>query len=742
VINMSLGSPFGRASDPSAVAATNAAAAGIVVVASAGNSGSNPYITGAPAAGDGVISVAAIDSSVSFPAARLGLSSGSPVTAINANGADLPAGPLPIHVLRNPDGTVSLGCNGIGAGGEPLSGSTPGEYGAQNVAGKIVVTLRGGCARVARAVHAQQAGAAGVIMIDTSVSFPPFEGEITDNPDIPGHEYPVTIPFLGVRGVLGPGATEDADRVVAADGSTTTLDPGTLANPGFRRLGSFSSGGPRNGDSAAKPNVAAPGVSILSTAAGTGSGGKRISGTSMASPHVAGVAALVRESHPDWSVEDVSAALQNSADPPAVDGYRLTRAGSGLVDAAQSVSADVVALGDGVVAEDAEGNPVGFPTASLNFGFAELGADYSGTRTLTVRNHGGADVTLTLDSEPSPQSRPASIALGATSVTVPAGGQATVDVTLNVAAATVGGTFATNQFAFREVSGTVTLTSGERLLRVPYLLVPRALSNAEASLDGPLTASGVDRHQSATVTNEGGTLTTAADVFAWGLEDPDDLDEGALGGGGYDVRAVGAQSFDAEEALGDRAYRGDRLLVFAVNNWSRWSTAAVNEWDINVDSNGDGSADHVVVAFDSGAIRTGTSNGLLEVFFVDNATGDLFASGFLATAPTDSSTLLMPILASDLGLSNASRQLAYSAVSFSREGAGFDAVDAIAGFNAFKPAVTTGQFVTVAPDAEASFAVEVDSGEWGKTPAIGLMIVALDNAAGASEAQLIPVPAP
>lgn len=728
VINMSLGSPFGRATDPSAVASTNAAAAGVIVVTSAGNSGPNPYITGAPGAGDGAISVAAVDSTASFPGALMALSTGSTITAINANGADLPSGALPIYVLRNDDGSVSEGCD-------------PQQYLDQAVAGTLVVTVRGTCARVARAVYGQQAGAAAVAMINSDPGFPPFEGEITGNPDT-GEPYLVTIPFLGVRGVLGPAETQDGDLLVAADGGTTTLTATTITNPGFRGFASFSSGGPRNGDSAAKPNIAAPGVSILSTDVGTGSGGTRISGTSMASPHVAGVAALVRESHPDWSVEDVSAAIQNHADPSAVAGYRLTRAGTGLVDTAESVAADVVALGDGVMAEDAEGNPVGFMTASLSYGFAELGANYSGTRTLTVRNHGDAEVTLNLGSEPSPQSRPASIAFGAAALTVPAGGESTVEVTLNVPVASVGGSFSTNQFAFREASGNVTLSSGELVLRVPYLLVPRALSNVETALDGPLTTSGPNRKQTATVTNEGGTLTTAADVYAWGLEDPDDVNEGALGGDGYDVRAVGVQSFDAEEALGDRAFRNDRLLVFAINNWSRWSTAAVNEWDINVDSDGDGSPDYIVVAIDSGAIRTGSFNGLLEVFFVDLATGDLFASGFLASSPTDSSTLLLPILASDLGLSNSARQLSYSAVSFSLEGPGVDVVPGSAGFNAFKPAITTGQFIIVPPNGTGSFAVEIDNGEWKKAPARGLMIVALDNAAGPAEAQLIPVPAP
>ena len=71
-------------------------------------------------------------------------------------------------MLRNPDGTVSLGCN-------------PAEY--AGAAGKIVVTVRGTCARVARAIYGQQAGAVAVVMINTTTAFPPFEGQITSNPD-------------------------------------------------------------------------------------------------------------------------------------------------------------------------------------------------------------------------------------------------------------------------------------------------------------------------------------------------------------------------------------------------------------------------------------------------------------------------------------------------------------------------------------------------------------------------------
>ncbi len=298
VINMSLGSTFGRSDEPDSIATNNAVDAGVSVVTSSGNEGPSAYVTGSPGAADKALSVAAIDASrAQLPGALINLPGGS-IQAINANEEDLPTGPLQIKVLRNPDGTVSLGCN-------------PAEYAGS--AGKIVVTLRGSCARVARAVFGEKAGAAAVVMINTASVFPPFEGPIEGNPDT-GEEFLVTIPFLGVRGLLGPSQFDDPDRLVAADGQFVTLTPSGITNPGFLTLASFTSNGPRIVDSHAKPDVTAPGVSVFSTNVGTGFRGAYISGTSMASPATAGVAALVRQAHPSWSPLQVKGAIMNTAE--------------------------------------------------------------------------------------------------------------------------------------------------------------------------------------------------------------------------------------------------------------------------------------------------------------------------------------------------------------------------------------------------------------------------------------------
>jgi len=711
VINMSLGSAFGRADDPSAVASTNAAAAGVSVVTSAGNSGPSAYITGSPGTGTGSIATAAIDSHQTLPGVSLDLTPGDAIDAIVANGITPDDGTTYDVVVLTDVGTTpeneALGCSvaaytaaGIVEGGNQLA-----------------VTERGVCARVARAIFGEQAGAAAVAMINNAASFPPFEGPILSNPDN-GTPFTVTIPFLGIR---GPSNSADAAAIRSADTATTTAK--TLANPGFRNFASFSSGGPRTGDSALKPDISAPGVSILSTAAGSGNKGYFLSGTSMASPHVAGIAALVRQAHPLWTTEQVKAAIVNSGDPGGFVGtsYLTPRAGSGLVTPARAVGGQVVALGDQVPANPAIGLAA-FHNANLSFGFAELGSNYSATKTITVVNDGASAVTLTPAFVPSNGSRAATVTFGAGSVIAPAHGQATLPVTLSVPAGTAG-----NDLAFRHVSGNVVLTGGDNTLRVPYLLVPRALSKVTTS--GNLTNS--SNGKTFTATNPGGMIAGNVDVYQWGLSDPNDVNEAVMGGAGYDVRAAGVQAFE------DGA--GDALMVFAINAYDRWSNAATNEWDVSVDTNRDGTVDWVVIGFDIGALTTGTFNGVMGVFLLDAETGDLVFTGNGAGASTDSSTVLLPVFASDIGVTASSGRFRYSVQSFSLEGPGADAANGTAVFDPFNPALT-GEFpfVTVPPNGSQTFTLGLAAPASAQQKPLGAMLVVTDNASGAAEAQLIP----
>jgi subtilisin family serine protease len=718
VINMSLGSPFGTADDASAVASTNVAKAGMIVVASAGNNGANQYLTGSPSTGTGAISVAANDAHAGFPAATMLISTDSTITAQNSNGAQFTDGTvLSVAVLRTsyPSGSVSRGCS------DSDYMNYPG-----GVTGKLVVTLRGTCSRVGRAIRAQRFGAAAAAMINTDSGYPPFEGQITSDPDT-GFHYTVTIPFFGIRGVLGPSATADPDNLITADspqgtGGTVTLTNTTLVNPGFSSLASFTSGGPRNGDSWLKPDITAPGVSVFSTLIGSGTGATAMSGTSMASPHVAGVAALVKQAHPDWKqVQEWKAAIVNTGNPSAIGGllpYRTSRGGTGLVQPVPAVNTNVIALGDTA-------------TATLNFGFSELNADFSQTKQIQLRNKGSSPATFNI-SQTNAAGSSHSIVLGSSSIAIPAGGNATVNVSLNVPVATVGDSNGSG-LSFREVAGLITFTpSGGSnngvTLRVPYYLVPRALSGVNATMPKSVTTASPSTNVK--LSNPSGPITGNADFYAWGISSNQ-----TNGLGSNDVRAVGVQSFP---------FGANQLLVFAVNTWNRWSNAATNEFDIGVDVDGDGNDDYVIVGVDQGAVQTGTFNGRMAAFvFSTHSAGASVA--FFATAPTDSSTAELPVLSSQLCRSGepclraSNPRLTYHINSFDLSGGPSDIVAGVAKYNAYSSSISQGDFVTVPQGATGTDPVSINPSEWAQTPALGTMIVTLDNKAGAGEAALLPL---
>jgi len=719
VINMSLGSSFGTKDDPSAEASTNAAKAGVIVVASAGNSGPNQYITGSPATADGAISIAANDPIATSPGATLALSTGPTIAVLNANGATFANGTVyPIAVIRTsyPSGAVALGCSQA-------------EYAAfpgfpTSLAGKLIVTTRGTCSRVARPIFAQMNGGAASAMIDNTTGYPPFEGPITGSAET--GQFTVTIPFFGVRGLP---ADADGVKLTLADGGTATATNAPLANVNFTGFASFSSGGPRGGDSSLKPDVTAPGVSIVSTSSGSGNAGETLSGTSMASPHVAGVAALTRQAHPTWKVEDIKAAIVNTGLPSGVLGYRTSRGGTGLVQPEKSTASQVVALADGKK----------FGVA-VNFGYEELKSDFSKTKNIKLKNHGPVAATFDIaqahacNPAATTSCRPHAVSFDTSSVTVPANGDAEVQVTLNVPAATAGASNAPG-LNFREVAGLVQFTpataadNANVTLRVPYYMVTRAKADVSTKL-GELK--GTNPSTIATVTNKKGVIAGDADFYAWGLEDK--KDKGKVSN---DIRAVGVQSFpiDATEAV----------VVFAVNTHDRWSNASTNEFDIGIDVDGDGIDDYTVIGFDDGAVRTGVFSGRMGTWVASTRSGGL-TSASLATAPTDSSTALLVALASQLCrtgepcLRAANPRITYNAVSFDLQNGGVDKVKGTAKYNVWASAIRQGDFATVAPGAtDTSIMISVDSAEWALTPAKGLMIVTYDNKSGADEAQLIDV---
>jgi minor extracellular serine protease Vpr len=267
-------------------------------------------------------------------------------------------------------------------------------------------------------------------------------------------------------------------------------------------------------------------------------------------------------------------------------------------------------------------------------------------------------------------------------------------------------------------------------------MVPRPLSDVSTTI-GKL--SGTNPSTVATVTNKQGVIAGDADFYAWGI-----TDKKVKGGKtSIDVRAVGAQSFSFPSATDPNR----QLIVFAVNTYNRWSNAAANEFDLYVDVDGDGVDDYVVVGADQGAVQTATANGRMGAFVFSTRSKTVVAIDFLATAPTDSSTVELPVLSSRLCrtgepcLSAANPRITYHIAAFDLTNGASKVVNGTAKFNAWSSAISQGGFATVAPGGtpDVSNVISVDSAEWAKTPALGLMIVTLDNASGEGEAQLIDV---
>jgi subtilisin family serine protease len=712
VINMSLGSPFGRTDEPSTVASDNAAQAGTVVVTSAGNSGPNAYIVGAPSVANRAISVAAIDaSSPTFPGANITLNTGVTIPAINANnGGPLPGPNTPIVVLRNPDGTVSLGCN-------------PAEY--TGVAGKIVVTQRGTCARVARAIFAQKAGAVAAIMINNANAFPPFEGQITSNPDT-GEKFTVTIPFLGVKGVLGPAASDDGDNLVKATSAVSTT-PTTVPNTTYERITGFSSGGPRNVDSIQKPDIAAPGQSVVSTGVGTGNEAATISGTSMAAPMTSGTAALLSQAHPDWPTEWIKAALMNTAKDP-VPSLNVRTGGAGVVQVQKAIDSKVVAF----TANGAD---------TLSFGYEPLTGAYNETLQLSFRNTGSSEVTYNLSA--SGAAGGLGISLSPSSVTVGANSTVSVGVTASMSAAAVAAlpgmsTSTIGWGGVLTIRGLVVATPttsdpGIYTLRVPWLLAPRGVSNVTAGARSALQhVQGNVWNSSVALTNNG-VHSGTVDLYSWGINDPNDTSGGE---DNFDVRDVGIQELPAE-ALTGTADTSDRALIFAINTYGRWSNASVTEFDIAVDTKGNSNPEFFVVGVDFGALTTGTFDGRIASFILD-AAGNL-VDVFVPDAPMNGSTILLPALASELGLTTGSSKMNYQVATFPIVPELPGDVTSVGSYRVFEPPVSTGDFFTLNPGQSRTLNLQIDRGKFAGTTVRGWLAVTLDDANGAAQAEEIPV---
>ncbi len=450
VINFSGGGPEANPSSDALIEATdNVAAAGVVPVIAAGNDRDEFGLgsVGSPSNAPDAISVAATSNLHVFGPEMTVTGAGAPASLQHipfSFNQEVPPTWLGDQQLVD-IGTI-VGTNlkpvdrhvcappGFDPNDDTRSTLAPGA-----ITGKIALVSRGGCTFDSKAERVRRAGGSGMILVDNrsgEANFIPFQ--------------------LSVRsGMIADLDGANLRTFMDAHGGTTTFH--VSSDEAFHEIQtgrsgvitSFSSGGPTNYDHRLKPDLAAPGGQILSSTV-TKSIGEPFAvfdGTSMATPHVAGAAALLLQQHPGWNPHQVKSALMSSAGPA-------------WGDTARTQEASVLLEGSGLVNVDAADDPKLFtdPT-SLSYGFLDTtSGNARKALLLSLSDAGGGSGTWSVSLDAQAASSGALLTPGASLVTVAPGG--TVDVPI-VAAATQGSPSGDDY-------GFVVLQRGADRVRVPY----------------------------------------------------------------------------------------------------------------------------------------------------------------------------------------------------------------------------------------------------------------------------------
>jgi subtilase family protein/fibronectin type III domain protein/peptidase inhibitor I9/PA domain-containing protein len=326
VLNHSIGATLTNFLDPVQIAFFNAAAAGVFVAAAAGNAGT---VGSVASPGPWTTTVAASTHN------RTGLGS---VTVDGVKYDGLSYSPAQTGALVDAADSGRAGTTAVQAaqchaaadnGGVPVLDPA-------DVTGKIVFCERGGNVLVNKSLAVKEAGGIGMVLANVTLANNTLFAII--------HSVPaVHIPFTTQAAFDALRADVDAGATASIANFTTDLSvPAPL-------IAGFSSRGPSQATNSdiLKPDISAPGVDILAAVSPAGFNGRdfdSIQGTSMSSPHIAGVGALMKELHPTWSPMMIKSALMTTAtDLIGITGSARTFAqGAGHVDAREAADPGLV----------------------------------------------------------------------------------------------------------------------------------------------------------------------------------------------------------------------------------------------------------------------------------------------------------------------------------------------------------------------------------------------------------------
>ncbi len=429
VLNLSLGgTPTNN--DPLVTAVDDATDAGVIVAIAAGNAGPGAATIESPGIADKVITVGA-STNPHFV--------GIPVTVPSLGTFGAALGQF------NDYGVVS---------NSPYSPTTPANGCTaitNNISGEIALIARGTCTFSTKIRNAQNAGATGVIVYN-SVAGDPTAMAQDGTPNQP------TIPAVMVSRPNGLAMAAASTQTVSIDG--TTPQEFFTDGPSADILAGFSSKGPamikNRVINEVKPDVVAPGVnvysSILMTSCAQPPCFAFFQGTSMATPHVAGAAALVKQLHPDWSPLQVKSALENSAKRPVGSSSSNTPLSNPMFRGGGRINLAAVTQITGTINAH----------FSANLGFGQFSVSTNnGTQStwVVVQSVVNSPVTYTVSVSPAVDGANAPVITTTTSsLTVSGQGTGKFSVLVTVSSSTAQGDY----------YGDITLSGGAVTLQIPY----------------------------------------------------------------------------------------------------------------------------------------------------------------------------------------------------------------------------------------------------------------------------------
>lgn len=279
-----------------------------------------------------------------------------------------------------------------------------------DLTGKIAVIGRMSCTFQEKIDNVTAAGAAAAIVVNHQEALLTMAGNQT-----------------GVVSVMV--TTSDGAQIIEHDGQSATINANMLYKSipeATNRMASFSSQGPTHGDLLIKPDVVAPGADVLSAqpswACETAPCWAIFGGTSMATPHLAGIAAVVRAEHPSWSAAEVRSAVVNTA-----------RQGVLRDATSDKVTNDALMVGAGLADTDAAvASQVALDPVSVSFGAIASGSGRSVTKSVVLTNTSSAPISVGVAITNNPTSGVSYSVSGGTAVLAP-GARTTVKVTASSA---------------------------------------------------------------------------------------------------------------------------------------------------------------------------------------------------------------------------------------------------------------------------------------------------------------------